>query len=242
MRFMNVRRVFQVMCRIGLLAIVLLLAPLPGIRWAVALTMLSASVQCPSITVKCPASLVKQGEPLTFTAAINGGTPNAQYTFNWMVSAGTISSGQGTPTITLDTTGLGGQNIQVTVEVGGIPEKCVKSESCGASVYPPPLAPHSFDQYSNLNFSDETARLDNFAIQLQVEPEFVGYIVTHANKRVSPNEARNRARRAKQYVVNRRGIKAKRVVAVYGGRSDFYSTVLWIFPSDFEIRLGRTIK
>ena len=228
---------------IRFLMAVLLLTPVAGIWRAGAPTPGDASDECPRITVTCPTSFVRQGEPLTFTAAISGGAPNAQYSFTWTVSAGTISSGQGTPTITLDTTGLGGQNIQVTVEVGGVPEECAKSESCGASVSPPPREPHSFDQYANLKFSDEQARLDNFAIQLQQEPGAIGYIVTYASKQVRPNEARHKARRAKRYVVNRRGIEARRVVTIYGGRHDGFSTVLWVFPSGAEVpKFGQVIK
>jgi hypothetical protein len=220
----------------------LLLMPMIGIRQAGALTFVCALDECPRIILACPSAFVQQGELLTFTARISGGNPNTQYSFNWTVSAGTISGGQGTTTMTVDTTGLGGQNITATVEVGGFPEQCVKSESCVAGVSSPPIAPHPFDSYGQLKCSDDQARLDNFAIQLQVESELVGYIVTYAGKHGSRNEARARARRAKKYVVNRRGIEAGRVVTVYGGRSDLYSTVLWMFPRGVEINLGRTIK
>ncbi len=230
------------MYRIGLLVTVLLLMPMVVIWRAGAPTLVHATDECPRITVTCPTAPVQQGEALTFTASISGGLPNAQYTFNWTVTAGTISSGHGTPTITLDTTGLGGQNIKVTVEVGGVPQQCAKLESCGASVSPPRRDPHPLDRYGDLNFNDEQARLDNFAIQLQQEPDAIGYIVTYAGDHVSPNEARHRARRAKRYVVNRRGIEAERVVPVCGGRSDGLSTVLWTLPRDIDINFGRHIK
>jgi hypothetical protein len=229
------------MYRIGLLVTVLLLTLMIGMWRAGAPTPVHAADECPRITVTCPTALVQQGEALTFTASISG-IPKTQYTFNWTVTAGTISSGQGTSTITLDTTGLGGQNLTVTVEVGGVPQQCAKSESCGASVSLPPLAPHPLDRYGDLKFNDEKARLDNFAIQLQQELDAIGYIVTYAGGHVSPNEARHRALRAKRYVVDRRGIESRRVVPVYGGRSDGFSTVLWTLPKDIEIRFGRPIK
>lgn len=230
------------MYRIGLLITLMLLTPYIMVRRAEARPLWCALDECPRITLVCPSAFVQQGEPLTFTARISGGIPNAQYSFNWTVSAGTIMSGQGTPTITVDTTGLGGQNITATLEIGGFPEQCAKSESCVAGVSPRPLEPHPLDRYGYLRFSDEQARLDNFAIQLQQEPDAIGYIVTYAGDRVSPNEARHRARRAKRYVVKRRGIEAGRIVPIYGGRSDGFSTVLWTLPRDIEIRFGRPIK
>ncbi len=45
--------------------------------------------------------------PITFTAAV-GDAGALSLTYNWSVSAGTISSGQGTSAITVDTTGVGG--------------------------------------------------------------------------------------------------------------------------------------
>ena len=33
-----------------------------------------------------------------------------------------------------------------------------------------------FDEYGRTNWEDESARLDNFAIQLMHEPELIGYI------------------------------------------------------------------
>src|SRR6185436_12912020 len=68
---------------------------------------------CASVTVSCPSD-VDQGSPITYTAAAGDGS----VTYNWSVSAGTITSGQGTSSIQVDTAGLGGQTVTATVEVG----------------------------------------------------------------------------------------------------------------------------
>ncbi len=60
---------------------------------------------CPTVSVSCP-SEVEPNQPITFTASVSGGDPAATWTYNWSVSAGTISSGQGTSTITVDTAGI----------------------------------------------------------------------------------------------------------------------------------------
>ena len=227
---------------VSLLVAVFLLAPPSGGLCADRPTIVCASDECPRLSMTCPSASVQHGEPLTFTASISGGSPNARYSFNWTVTAGTITSGQGTPTITVDTTGLDGQQLTATVEVGGFPAQCAKSDSCVAEVRPQPLVIHPLDRYGYLKFTDERARLDNFAIQLQQEPDTVGYIVTYAGKGVRPKEARDRARRAKGYVVGVRGVKSSRVVMVYGGREDGFSTTLWILTRSTSINFGRTIK
>jgi hypothetical protein len=86
--------------------------------WPVSHTLHSATPSemrdqkdCPQITVSCPTDLVKAGDSVTFSANVSGGDPKVTPTYNWSVSAGTITSGQGTPSITVDTAGLGGESI-----------------------------------------------------------------------------------------------------------------------------------
>src|ERR1043166_4819416 len=52
---------------------------------------------CPTVSVSGPSGVTAPGQPMTFVATVSG-AENA--TYNWTVSAGTISSGQGTSTIT----------------------------------------------------------------------------------------------------------------------------------------------
>ena len=78
---------------------------------------------CPVVSVSCLAD-VEPNAPITFTASVSGGAPGASWTYNWSVSAGTISSGQGTSTITVDTAGLGGQSVTATVSIGGTDPSC----------------------------------------------------------------------------------------------------------------------
>src|SRR5436189_216350 len=44
---------------------------------------------CPTLSVDGPSGLTAPGQPMTFTASVSGG----DVTYNWTVSAGTISSG-----------------------------------------------------------------------------------------------------------------------------------------------------
>lgn len=70
-----------------------------------------------------------------------------------------------------------------------------------------------FDEYGQLRYEDHIARLDNYAIQLQEEPQMRGYIVVYAPKSAS-KEIRDSI---KEYLVNTRGIAASRVKTVYAG-------------------------
>ena len=83
-----------------------------------------SQAKCPTTKVVCPDS-VDAGDKLTFTANVRGGDQDVTPTYNWMVSAGAISSGQGTSTITVDTKELtGGGSVTATVELGSFDRDC----------------------------------------------------------------------------------------------------------------------
>ena len=179
---------------------------------------------CPAVSVSCPSS-VDPGSAITFSSSL---TSSANVTYNWSVSAGTISSGQGTSAITVDTAGLGGQTVTATVEVGGLDPSCARTASCSTQVTAPPAGPTKFDEYGNIRFNDEKARLDNYAIQLQNQPGAQGYIIAYGS---CAGEAQARADRAKDYLVNTRGIDAGRIVTMDGGCRSDLSVELWIVPT-----------
>ncbi|HJQ27134.1 MAG TPA: hypothetical protein VKA60_24815 [Blastocatellia bacterium] len=93
--------------------------------------------RCPTTKMTCP-DTVKVGEKLTFTANVEGGDKNVTPTYNWTVSAGAISSGQGTSTITVETKELAANSsVTATVELGGYDRECGYGstvQSCTTSV------------------------------------------------------------------------------------------------------------
>jgi hypothetical protein len=183
-----------------------------------------APTVCPTVSVSCPAN-VPQGDPITFTASVSG---EASVTYNWTVSAGTISGGQGTSSITVDTAGLGGQSVTATVELGGLDPSCSRTASCTTGVEVPPAACRKFDEYSDLKFNDEKARLDNLAIQLQQEPGAQAYYVVFGS---CDTEGAARSTRAVDYLVNNRGIDRGRITVVDGGCRETLTVELWICPT-----------
>jgi Big-like domain-containing protein len=183
---------------------------------------------CPTVSVSCPSD-IDAGQPITFTASVSGGDPNATLTYNWSVSAGTISSGQGTSTITVDTANIGGQSVTATVSIGGADPSCTgTTASCTTGVKPAPKPPLKFDEYGNIKFNDEKARLDNYAIQLQNDPTSNGTIIVYGS---CEGEAQARGDRAKDYLVNTRGIEAGRITVIDGGCRTDLTVQLWVVPS-----------
>jgi hypothetical protein len=183
-------------------------------------------IVCPAPTASCP-DAVDQGTPITFTVGGKLDATPAISGYNWTVSAGTITSGQGTPSITVSTDNLAGQSVTATVELAGVDPSCPRTASCTTSVKPLPAKPRLFDEYGNIRFNDEKARLDNYAIQLQNEPTSQGYIIAFGS---CDTEGQTRGNRAKDYLVNTRGIDAGRLVVVDGGCMPELKVQLWIVP------------
>src|SRR6266478_7095767 len=68
-----------------------------------------------AITLTCPSQLTPEGEPLTVSANLS--PADSQLQIQWTVSHGKITDGQHTPAITVDTRGLGGHIISVSMEL-----------------------------------------------------------------------------------------------------------------------------
>ena len=187
---------------------------------------------CPKLSVSCP-DTVKHGVPATFTASIENAPADAKLTYNWDVSAGTIISGQGTSSITVDTAGISSGPLTATVEVGGLPETCAEPKACTSAI-PQFIFHDKLDEYGNLKFADEQALLDNLAIELLNGPEGVGYIVGFGGRRSRRGEAARRIARAKRYLVKVRGVPAERIVTIDGGYRNNLAVELRVRPKEMR--------
>ena len=166
---------------------------------------------CATISVSGPSGTTLPGQSMTFTANVSGGGDFSP-TYNWSVSAGTISAGQGTSTITVDTTGLpANSNVTATVDVGGQPETCAcprtASETGGITETKPDLV----DEFGKATDDDVKARIDNFYIRLNNDPSARGYIINYG----TPAEIKKRRAQIMK-AINFRKYDASRVTFVDG--------------------------
>lgn len=185
---------------------------------------------CPTIDVS-GGGVVLAGTPMNFTANVSGGSDTSGLTYRWSVSSGSISSGDGTPSITVDTTGLAdGTNVTATVEVTG-PGLCQNCSSLSASetgsVDVPDVA-RLFDEFGPLSNDDVKARIQNLYVELGNNPSAQGYIINYGTDREV-------ARREKQIrdAITFLNLDASRVTLVNGGANPNGKgvyTKVWIVP------------
>ncbi len=193
---------------------------------------------CPfPVNISAPQN-VAEGEIITFAADVNYTGNTAGLKYNWVLSPATarIMSGAGSPTITVDSTGLGGQRVIATLTVdNGTPDPaCAQTAQAVAVVAPVEkkvLVAREFDECLNCTFDDQKARLDNLAVELQNDPSVYAHIIAYGGRTSPIQQVEKLMTRARDYLINERGIDGSRIVMVNGGFREGDSVELWIVPT-----------
>jgi hypothetical protein len=89
--------------------------------------------------------------------------------------------------------------------------------------------PAKFDEWHDLVFSDEKARLDNISIAWRDQGRNIIYLVIYAGKSARVGEAKARGIRAKNYLV-KRNVPASHIVYIDGGWKNEVTTEVWMWP------------
>jgi len=191
---------------------------------------------CPfPVNVSAP-STVNEGEIITYTADVAySGTAGLSYT--WTVSPATahVISGAGTPTITVDSTGLAGQRITATLVVDdGSGDAMCRQSAQGYTNIPPRevrvLTGREFDTCCSCSYDDQKARLDNLAVELQNDPTTTTYIFAYGGRTSPAGQADRLLTRARDYLVGQRGIDGSRMILASGGFREEDCVEVWIVP------------
>lgn len=96
-----------------------------------------------------------------------------------------------------------------------------------------PTAIRKFDEFGVVGHCDLTARLDNFAIQLQNESATTGHIVMYGPEGEGLGTGKHFLKLMKGYLVEARGLPKRRVNTIYAGRNQVLyepRIELWITP------------
>jgi hypothetical protein len=181
---------------------------------------------------------VTEGDLVTF-AAINSGTAPIPLRYAWTVSPNSarITSGLGTPSITVDSTGLGGQTISAELDVNDdvYDNRCKQVISVPTDVVPHerPPQPYRCDEFESQNPDQDKARFDNCVIQAQNTPDAQLYVIIYpGTDRVSTtrNSYERLSKRALDYMVKVRGFDPRRISIVRGSNRLKTTVEIWIVP------------
>lgn len=179
---------------------------------------------------------VLEGDIITFSA-INAGTAPVPIKYTWNVTNGSIVRGQGTPTITVDSNGLGGRTIDAELDVNDdvYDNKCRQVISVPTMVDSKPPLPTAYtcDEFYSKTADEDKARFDNCSIQVKNVPDAQFYIIINPGTdklSTTRNTYERLSKRTRDYLVNERGIEAARISIFKGGAIDRTRYTLWIVP------------
>jgi len=218
-----------------------------GRKFCIALNYRPQTINIPAVAVSpCPypvnvtaPATINDGDIVTFAADVGyAGQSGLNYTWTVSPPAARIISGAGTPTITVDSSGLGGRRVTaiLVVDDGSGDRNCRQTAQAatGVNELPKLSPPKRFDEFPSIAFDDDKARLDNLAIELQNNPGSTGYIIAYAGRRSRAGEADRMGRRAVEYLTAQRGIDRSRLAFVNGGMRDSNTFELWLVPQGAE--------
>jgi hypothetical protein len=87
-----------------------------------------------------------------------------------------------------------------------------------------------FDEFGDVYPTDMAARLDNFAVALQTEPNARGFLIVYRSHRDLPGLSGRHVSWMRRYLVDLRGIAPDRIATVDGGEASCLSHELWLVP------------
>ena len=182
----------------------------------------------PDLKINCPDSVIMAGEKVVFEATLRPKAETA--TFDWTVSAGTITKGQGTPTIEVETDPQLEGSLTASLDIGGNIFFEPVTDSCTVPIAVPPKArlldefPHSTQGYIKM-LLDSTLFLE-----LQNDPSAQGYVVIFPK---TPGEKAAIERIIRNQIRVRR-FDASRITMIDGPKNPRSVIQFWIVPAGAE--------
>ncbi len=181
---------------------------------------------------------VLEGDLITF-AAFNAVTASeTPINYKWTVypEMVRITSGQGTPSITIDSVGMGGQTVRAELDVwDGVYDASCRQKISVPTEVEKPKVPEAVrcDTFESRAFDDDKARFDNCVIELQNRPDSQLYIIVYqgtdkSNKKAS--SADQLVKRTLDYLVKTRGVDPRRISIVNWGTRPKTTFEIWIIP------------
>lgn len=197
---------------------------------------IAAKSPCPFPTSVSGPATINEGDIITYQSNSSyGGSGTLKYEWTVNPANARIISGAGTPTITVDSTGLGGQRITATlVMTDGSSDEACRQVAQSFTEVPAQvkrvLSAREYDTCESCSYDDQKARLDNVVVELQNDPSTSTYLFAYGGRHSRTGVAERLLERAKDYLITKRGIDASRIVVANGGLREEDSLEVWIVP------------
>jgi hypothetical protein len=88
----------------------------------------------------------------------------------------------------------------------------------------------NFDEYLKRAVTNENARLDNFAVELLNNKDFMGYVIGYAGRSARVGETRTNLNEIRSYLIKKRSVPPNRVVMINGGHRENATIEFYLVP------------
>jgi hypothetical protein len=187
---------------------------------------------CPYNVVVDGPDRVLEGDKIVFSAR-NLVRDTIPVNYRWSISGGTIVSGLGTDSITVDTAGMGGQTIRafldVTDDVYG--STCFQKNEVPTYVEKVEVPkPVMCDMWESKSADDDKARFDNCVLPYRATPNSQIYIILYQGTDKRSLSVEKLAKRTLDYFVKNLGVPASQITLTRGGNRARTGAQIWIVP------------
>lgn len=192
----------------------------------------TTNLPCPKLNLTLSVENPKPNEIVNFSVSADENAKGLKLNYKWIVSRGEIISGQATPNVKVK---MGGLATTIVVRVNGFPKDCWFVQQKIFAFDSPTIKMvdshiKSPKQYPPIN----KARLDMLTIEMQNQPEFLGYIYDSFDKKATFSEISRQVRRIYTYLVISRGIEPKKLIFSID-KTHQITTELWLIASPENI-------
>jgi hypothetical protein len=190
--------------------------------------------ECPYNIVVEVSTDVTEGTPVTFSSKNIGADPSIPVNYRWSVTNGEILSGQGTPTITVSTTGLGGKTIRANLDVtDDIPgSTCFQKNEAETDVPPPVKIAEAYvcDAFVPTSRDDNKARFDNCVLRVNAEPNSQLYLIFYQGTGKRSQTVKKLKQQTLDYFIKDRSIDPSKLIVTEGGSRPDTMVEIWVVP------------
>jgi len=197
---------------------------------------------CPALSVQAqPNGPIRDGQRVIFSASFAGGDPKAAPTIVWSTTAGSVTQGQGSGRIEVDSTGAGStpeREIKADVWIGGFAPECLMQGSASVKVIAPAV---KFGEFGEVNAETLTKNLKALGEFMAQTPDDL-YLIAYAGRNSERNFTPTWLKRIRDGLIAA-GIDARRIAMTDGGFREQPLFDFWIVPAGSDTpRATPTIK
>ncbi len=189
-------------------------------------------VECCNLQAHGAMYVFKKDTPLTFKVTSSGSECRQATSYRWNTSSGRIVNGQGSNTLTVDASATTDGRVIATVDAEGLSAECINRAESTTTVG---VVPYKLSEFEE-NFSEALKVWgDHLGVILQQNQELRGHLIVYGARNEELSYAAYRLAWAQNYLINSRGVAARRLSGLVGGYRERLMFEYWLVSPGTQV-------